>query len=265
MPRVRIAPDQRHGETVELPRAEAHYVAHVLRLRPGDEIDAFDGLERTYRLRLTTVSSTMVQGRVVAMQVVATDASIPLVLGQAMPKGTKMDLVVEKCSELGLTTLVPLYTERTIVREVPGRLRQKLARWHRIAAAAARQCGRRTLLDVQDPMPLPDFCTHYKTASAKIVCWEEERQQGLQQLLDGRTGTHPVVVLIGPEGGWTSEEIALARAHGFATVRLGPRILRTETAAIAMTSIIRYSLGAFEPPGEGCPDDTDLRGSAILP
>ncbi|MGQ4809958.1 Ribosomal RNA small subunit methyltransferase E [Candidatus Entotheonellaceae bacterium PAL068K] len=257
MPRVRIAPGRRHGEAVTLPKAEAHYVSHVLRLRPGDEIDAFDGHQHTYRLRLTTVSSTTVQGRVVIAQALAAEAVVPLVLGQAMPKGTKMDLVVEKCSELGLTTLVPLYTERTAVRDVAGRWRQRLARWQRIAEAAARQCGRRTLLEMQGPMSLSDFWAHYRVASVKIMCWEQERRQGLRSLLASHTGLQPVVVLIGPEGGWTPQEVAQTRTHGFVTVYLGPCILRTETAAIAVTSMIRYGLGGFEPPGEGYENDVE--------
>jgi 16S rRNA (uracil1498-N3)-methyltransferase len=255
VPRVRIAPGMRQGDMITLPKAEAHYVADVLRLRVGDEISAFDGRAQEYRLRLTTVSSTVVQGQVVASRTRATVSPKPLVLGQAVPKGAKMDLIVEKCSELGLTTLVPLYTERTVVREIPGRLETKLARWQRVAEAAARQCGRHTLLDLQPPMSLVDFCAHYSTAPVKLVCWERERQWGLRQALETWAGQSPVVVLIGPEGGWTTQEIAVARTHGFVTVHLGPCMLRTETAAIAITSIIRYSLGDLEPAGENQPED----------
>jgi 16S rRNA (uracil1498-N3)-methyltransferase len=253
--RVRILPNTRQGDTVTLARTEAHYVARVLRLRAGDEIHAFDGLTHEYRLRLTTVSSRVVQGQVVASWTCATASPKPLVLGQAVPKGAKMDLIVEKCSELGLTTLVPLYTERTVVREIAGRMHEKLARWQRIAEAAARQCGRHTLLDLQRPMSLVDFCVHYGAAPVKLVCWEGEPRCGLRQALDRYAGQSPVVVLVGPEGGWSVQEIAVARAHGFETVHLGPRVLRTETAAIAVTGIIRYSLGELEPQGEERDED----------
>jgi len=158
-----------------------------------------------------------------------------------------MDLIVEKCSELGLTTLVPLYTDRTVVHEAPERLAGKMARWQRIAAAAARQCGRRTLLDVQPPRALRDFCVCYQSAPVKLVCWEEEQHYGMRQALACCTDQSPIVVLIGPEGGLTVDEVGIARAHGFTTVSLGPRVLRTETAAIVLTSIVRYSLGELEP------------------
>jgi 16S rRNA (uracil1498-N3)-methyltransferase len=158
-----------------------------------------------------------------------------------------MDLIVEKCSELGLTTLVPLHTERTVVREASERLATKMARWQRIAVAAARQCGRRTLLDVQPPMALRDFCRCYGSAPVKLVCWEEERQQGIRQILESLTGQNPIVILIGPEGGLTVHEIEMARTEGFTTVSLGSHLLRTETAAIVLTGIVRYSLGDLEP------------------
>jgi 16S rRNA (uracil1498-N3)-methyltransferase len=161
-----------------------------------------------------------------------------------------MDLIVEKCSELGLTTLVPLHTERTVVHEVAGRMQTKLARWRRVAEAAARQSGHRTLLDVQPPRSLPDFCAHYRSAPVKIVCWEGEQQRSLRQALDTCVDQSPLVILIGPEGGLTTDEIVMVQAHGFLTASLGPRILRTETAAIAVTSIIRYCLGELEPHGE---------------
>lgn len=251
MHRVRIDPGRQAGDLVALPKAEAHYVAHVLRLRAGDELCAFDGAGQLYQFRLTSVSATTVQGQLMTAVPGGIVCPKPLVLGQALARGAKMDLIVEKCSELGLTTLVPLYTTRTVVRQVPQRLGEKVARWQRIAAAAARQCGRSTLLDLLPPMTLVDFCAHYSAVPVKLVCWEEERQQGLRQVLDRLADQSPVVVLIGPEGGLTAQEVAVARAQGFVTVHLGPYTLRTETAAIAVTSIIRYSLGELESQGEG--------------
>jgi len=219
----------------------------VLRLRVGDEITAFDGTGQECLVRLTSVAATHVQGERLAFLTPTTRVSKPLILGQALPKGQKMDLIVEKCSELGLTTLVPLHTERTVVRGASEQLATKMARWQRIAVAAARQCGRRTLLDIQPPMALRDFCVCYGSAPVKLVCWEEERQQGLRQILESLTGQSPIVLLIGPEGGLTIHEVKMARTEGFTTVSLGFHLLRTETAAIVLTGIVRYSLGALEP------------------
>jgi 16S rRNA (uracil1498-N3)-methyltransferase len=213
-------------------------------------IAAFDGAGREWHLQLITVSAPTVQGQVKTLHTPATICLRPVVLGQALPKSPKMDLIVEKCAELGLTTLVPLYTERAVAREVPGRMQTKLARWRRVAEAAARQSGQHTLLDLQPPCSLPDFCAHYRSAPGKIVCWEGEQHRGLRHALSTCLDSSPLVVLIGPEGGLTPDEIGIALAHGFLTASLGPHILRTETAAIAITSIIRYSLGELEPQGQ---------------
>lgn len=216
----------------------------------GDEICAFDGQGRECRLRVTGVLPHEVRGERLAWLENEATAPQALALGHALPKGAKLDLIIEKCSELGLTTLVPLFTARTVVREMPERLAGKVARWQRIAEAAARQCGRRTLLDVQPPMALAAFCQTYAAFPVKLIGWEDERHTGVRHALQGLSAHSAVAMLIGPEGGWATQEVALARAHGFLPVSLGPYVLRTETAAIALTSIVRYSWGAFEPQGE---------------
>jgi 16S rRNA (uracil1498-N3)-methyltransferase len=245
--RVYVPPETLRPSTVTLSPAVAHYIRHVLRLRVGDEVTAFDGTGQEYLIRLTSVTATQVQGERLALLAPTMLTPKSLILGQALPKGSKMDLIVEKCSELGLTTLVPLYTERTTVREASERLTTKMMRWQRLAAAAARQCGRRTLLDVQSPMALRDFCLRYRSAPVKLVCWEEERQQGIRQVLERLTDQSPIVTVVGPEGGLTIHEVEMARTEGFTTVSLGSHLFRTETSAIVLTGIVRYSLGDLEP------------------
>lgn len=232
-----------------LPPSVSHHVVTVLRLRPGDEISVFDGTGRECCLRLTSVSAASVQGEVMAFLPEKPQLT-PLILGQALPKNPKMDLIVEKCSELGLTTLVPLYTERTVVRKITDRTNDKLVRWQRIAEAAARQCGRQTIMEIRSSMSFADFCADYATAPGKILCWEEEQQQGIRQALATFTGHWPLVVVIGPEGGFSAPEVALARAHNFMVANLGPLTLRTETAAIVATALVRYSLYELEPQRE---------------
>ena len=191
MHRVCVPAETLRQPIITLSPSVAHYIRHVLRLRVGDEITVFDGAGQECLVRLTSVAATHVQGERLASLAPARPALQPCILGQALPKGAKMDLIVEKCSELGLTTLVPLHTERTVVREAPERLATKMARWQRLAVAAARQCGRPTLLDVQPPMALRDFCVRYGSAPVKLVCWEEERQQGMRQVLERVTGESP--------------------------------------------------------------------------
>jgi 16S rRNA (uracil1498-N3)-methyltransferase len=251
MRRIRLtAPPQDDGLVTFAP-AEAHYAARVLRLRIGDEVTAFDGHGREWHLRLIAVDPNLVQGQLMAAVATTDPPRLPLILGQALPnKSSKMDLIVEKCSELGLTTLAPLYTERTMGRDARGRMETKLSRWRRIAEAAARQCGRRILLDICSPQSLSDFCEAYQSASTKMICWEQEPHHGIRDMLEATGPSGPVVALVGPEGGWTEQEVGHARAHGFVTVSLGPRILRTETAAVTLVSLIRYVQGELGPLGQ---------------
>jgi 16S rRNA (uracil1498-N3)-methyltransferase len=251
MRRIRLTdPPQADGLVTFVP-PESHYAARVLRLREGDEVAAFDGHGGEWHVRLIAVAPDRVRGELIAAVTNTGSSQLPLILGQALPnKSSKMDLIVEKGSELGLTTLAPLYTERTVVREALGRTETKLSRWCRIAEAAARQCGRRVLLDIQPPQSLSDFCAVHQSALTKIICWEEESHHGIRDVLEAPMPSGAVAVLVGPEGGWTEQEVAQALAHGFVTVSLGPRMLRTETAAITLIGLIRYAQGELGPLGQ---------------
>ncbi len=251
MRRIRLTDPPQTDGLVTFAPSEARYAARVLRLRAGDEVSAFDGRGGEWHVRLTAVAPDAMRGELIT-EVAATGAPrLPLVLGQALPhQSAKMDLIVEKGSELGLTSLVPLYTARTVVREAPGRTATKLSRWRRIAEASARQCGRRILLDIHPPQPLHDFCVAHQAVPSKILCWEEERQCSIRDVLEAPLPAGPVAALVGPEGGWTEEEVDQVRTHGFVTVSLGPRILRTETAAVTLISLIRYAQGELDPLGQ---------------
>ena len=247
MHRAYVGPGILDESVISLPRDTAHYVARVLRLRVGDQIGLFDGNGRECVVRLTHVSAGLVQGERVTLLASSPPCSKVVVLGQGLPQGARMDWIVEKCSELGLSTLVPLQTELSVVRSVGQRMTEKMARWQRIAAAAAGQCGRRTLLELGNPSSLADFCARYDAAPVKIICWEQETSRGIRQVLETRDNRYPIAVLVGPESGFTEDEVAVAEAHGFVPVSLGPRRLRTETAAVAVTGIIRYSRGELDP------------------
>jgi 16S rRNA (uracil1498-N3)-methyltransferase len=246
MHRAYVVPGTLDESVISLSHDTAHYIARVLRSKVGDQIGLFDGSGQECLVRLTRVSASLVQGERVSM-LAAPPACNQVVLGQGLAQGAKMDWIVEKCSELGLSTLVPLHTELSVVRSVGQRMTGKMARWQRIAAAAAGQCGRRTLLELGTPSSLADFCVRYNTAPVKIICWEQEASRGIRQVLEAGDDRHPITILVGPESGFTEGEVAVAKTHGFVTVSLGPRRLRTETAAVAVTGIIRYSRGELDP------------------
>ena len=247
MHRVYVAPEILDETVISLPRAASHYVARVLRLTVGDHIGLFDGSGREYRVCLTRVSAGQVRAERQALLAAASGRIGDTVLGQGLSQGPKMDWIVEKCSELGLAALVPLHTELSLVRSTGQRVAAKMARWQRIAAAAAAQCGRRTLLEIGAPSSLSDFCARHEAADLKIICWEHESSRGIRQALETGDSQRPVAVLVGPEKGFTEDEVAAAAAHGFVPVSLGPRRLRTETAAVVVTGIIQYSRGRLDP------------------
>ena len=146
-----------------------------------------------------------------------------------------------------MSTLVPLHTALSVVRGAGQLMTGKMDRWQRIAAAAAGQSGRRTLLELGTPSSLPEFCARYDGAPVKIICWEHEKSRGIRQALEVNGDQYPIAVLVGPEKGFTEDEVAVAVARGFVPVSLGPRRLRAETAAVAVTGIIRYSRGELDP------------------
>ena len=246
MHRMYVSPETLDQPVISLSDDRAHYVARVLRLRVGEQVGLFDGSGREWLVRLTRVSAGLVQGEPVSMLPTSPPCDKVVVLGQGLPQGAKMDWIVEKCSELGLSTLVPLQTE-LLVRSVDRRMSEKMARWQRVAAAAAGQCGRRTLLELGAPSSLADFCARYDAAPVKIICWEQEESCGIRQVLEAGDDRYPIAVLVGPESGFTENEVVMAKTHGFVPVSLGPRRLRTETAAVAVTGIIRYSRGELDP------------------
>lgn len=247
MHRAYVPPGTLDEPVVSLSRDTAHYIARVLRLRVDDQIGLFDGSGQEWLVRLTRVSADLIQGERLTLLAAPSSCNKAVVLGQGLPRGAKMDWIVEKCSELGLSALVPLHTRLSVVRSTGQRMSEKMARWQRIAAAAAGQCGRRTLLELETPSSLADFCARYGAAPVKIICWEQETSHGIRQVLEAGNDRYPIAVLIGPESGFTGDEVAVAKTHGFVPVSLGPRRLRTETAAVAVTSIIRYSRGELDP------------------
>ncbi|MCY4514508.1 MAG: 16S rRNA (uracil(1498)-N(3))-methyltransferase [Candidatus Tectomicrobia bacterium] len=247
MHRVYVAPEILDESVISLPHGASHHVARVLRLRVGDQIGLFDGSGREYLVCLTLVSAGQVRAEKQVLLAAASTRVDDVVLGQGLPQGAKMDWIVEKCSELGLSTLVPLDTELSVVRSASQQIAGKMARWQRIAAAAAGQSGRRTLLELGAPSSISDFCARYGTAPVKIICWEHEKSHGIRRALETGHDQYPVAVLVGPEKGLTENEVAVAMAHGFVPVSLGPQRLRAETAAVIVTGIIRYSRGELDP------------------
>jgi 16S rRNA (uracil1498-N3)-methyltransferase len=219
-----------------------HHMIQVLRLSVGDEVILADGsrdqlgkITAIDRERLT-VSGLTTHARK------ATTRTLAITLYQGVPKGEKLEMVLQKGSELGAHAFVPVQCERSVSRLMGERSQGKIERWQRIAREAARQSGCSSVPEVREVVTLGQAVTA-SNEELKLLLWEDEKQRHLRQILTAETAPRSVALLVGPEGGLTPEEAAMAIAHGFVAVTLGSRILRTETAGLAAISILQYVWG----------------------
>jgi 16S rRNA (uracil1498-N3)-methyltransferase len=168
--------------------------------------------------------------------------AIPTYLAQALAKGERMDLVVQKSTELGARAVAPFTCERSVVRLEPSRAAQRVERWRRIAAAAAAQCGRSDLPAIWPISSLEQVLERASQDGMRaLMLWEQERATRLSEAVSEQPG--PLMLVVGPEGGFSEEEVARARALGARTVSLGRRVLRTETAALAALAVVQFLRG----------------------
>jgi 16S rRNA (uracil1498-N3)-methyltransferase len=241
MRRFTLRPDRLAGGRVTFGPDESRHLARVLRLCPGDTVLATDGAGRDFTVRLESLGEA-VTGTVLAEA--AGDAVSPLAvtLVQGVPKGDKMEAIVRAATELGVARVRPALCERTIVRLEPARWRERARRWQRVAREAAKQCGRATIPQIEAPRPLAEWLAPAEPVDLALCLWEGGGTP-LGRVLATAAAPRSATTLIGPEGGLAPAEVETARAHGFAIVSLGRRILRTETAGPAITAILQSRFG----------------------
>ncbi|MBI4522780.1 MAG: 16S rRNA (uracil(1498)-N(3))-methyltransferase [Deltaproteobacteria bacterium] len=222
---------------------ELNHLRRALRQKPGDRIIFFDnegweheGILRSYEHERGEIEilNSFRPGR---------ESSLQVTLAQALGKGEKMDWVVEKSTELGVASIVPFISRHTVPRPDARKIQARLERWKRIALSATKQCGRTQVPVVLELADFHDLVSGSWDCELKLFLWEREPAHGLAQVREEKTRLKSLLLVIGPEGGFSPEEVSKALASGFASVRLGQRILRTETAALAALSIAQYLWG----------------------
>jgi 16S rRNA (uracil1498-N3)-methyltransferase len=229
--RFYVAPPGLEGEIVAFGPRESRHIATVLRLRPGARLWAFDGRQEV-EVELVALGEA-VRARVVGPRRPAV-REVAISLLQGLPRGPKMDLIVRVATEVGITTIWPVVTARSL--PPPGAARA--ARWTRVAREAARQCGRADPPEVRPAQSLEAALAALGPVDLFVVPWEEETRP-IGAAIAG-VAFEAAAVLIGPEGGLAAEDVAAARAAGGQTVSLGPRLLRTETAGAVCAAILLY-------------------------
>jgi 16S rRNA (uracil1498-N3)-methyltransferase len=243
MPRLYIPPQRLAGDVVSLAGDEHRHLVRVLRLGTGDRVVLFDGLGAEVEAVIRRAGPRQALLELGQRRQVQARATPPVTLLLGVPRGDRMDIAVQKTTELGIARIVPVLAARTTA----GRPRRE--RWEKIAREAARQSGRADVPEIAAAAPLEDAVRAAGAGATGLVLWEEAAATAPAALPLGRAlpaEPRAVALVVGPEGGLTTDEVGAARAAGYQVVTMGPRILRSETAAIAAVAVVQSLLGAME-------------------
>lgn len=220
---------------------DARHVYKVLRLKPGDHLNLTNAKGVDFTSRIRRCGPDRIDLDVLDSKPSATESELEIILCTGMLKDKKMDFVIKHTTQLGIWKWVPFYCDRSVPVPDPNRMKRKLARWQTIAQESLKQCRRSRLPDILPPLPFKDAVSLGSDADLKLAFWENANHP--LDSLNPRGPVKSVALLIGPEGGFTEQEIDLARSSGFDACSLGPRILRAETAAISCCTLIQHLWG----------------------
>ena len=225
---------------IQLFGEDEKHIKTVLRAREGEEITLCDGEGMDYQCRIASLERGVLLD-ILSKEVCETEPKTKITLYQGLPKADKMELIIQKCVELGVDRIVAVSTERAIVK-LDKKEAKKLERWQKIAEAAAKQSGRGKIPEIgQQVLKFKEAVAEAKELDGAIIPYEREQETGIRQFVQKFKG-ESVGVFIGPEGGFADEEIALAQENGITPITLGKRILRTETAGMTTAAILLYEL-----------------------
>lgn len=243
MHRFFIAPENIKDSTIYIDQEEAWHIEKVLRLKTGDMVVFFDGTGQEYKVRLDGKEDGSLTGQIIHRSLRESEPALRLYLAQGIAKGDKMDTIIQKAVEIGISSVYPVSCERSVVRLAGEKADKRVQRWQTIAREACKQCRRNVVPEI---MPIMDFSGLLNIIGKKpaLMLYENENKYGLKALLQTKyNDAEEMFLLIGPEGGFSLSEVAAATEQGINTASLGPRILRTETAGLAAASVILYEYG----------------------
>lgn len=232
------------GDSIDITGEDVAHIRKVLRMRVGEKLIACDNDGTDFECEITNIDDKHVAAKILTSWKSENEAPIRVTLFQGIPKSDKMDFIIQKCVELGIDSIVPVKTDRTVIRfENTKDEVKKQQRWQKIAVEAAKQCNRGILPKITNPV---DFNTALDMAGANdliLIPYENESEQGLKSVLRNNSTARTIAVFIGPEGGFAEDEVKNCIERSFYSVSLGKRILRTETAGLTVLSILMYELG----------------------
>jgi 16S rRNA (uracil1498-N3)-methyltransferase len=241
------------GGLISLTGKEANHIRNVLRMKRGDTLSIMDGKGYLFEATIEEILHKGVRVKIIKSLPTPDPSPIEIHLGQALIKSRPMDLLIQKATELGVASITPFSSERTAVRINADHLSRKMVHWEEIMKAACKQSGRSNLPTVNTPLAFEALIGNTQSRDTlRLLLWEAAKEGDLKSLLRS-TGQRPhIMAIVGPEGGFTPREIRLAKDAGFHIVSLGSRILRSETAAITLLSVIQYEWGDLSLRHNGC-------------
>lgn len=240
MPKFFVDKENINDHTILLQGENANHISNVLRSKIGDVITVGDGDGLDYTCEITQIDKKEVICSITDITSSNAEPNTKITLFQALPKSDKMELVIQKCIEIGVDKIVPVATKHCVVK-LSGKEDKKLQRWNKIAEAAAKQCGRGKIPKVEHITSFKDAVICAKNSDSAIIPYEKEQHNSIKSFCRNFTGKS-IGVFIGPEGGFSEDEIELATENGIIPVTLGKRILRTETAGLVASVILLYEL-----------------------
>ena len=221
-----------------LPEEQSHYIGKVLRMKSGDQLILFNGEGGEYDACLTDIQKKSITVQTSLFRDINNESTLSIHLGLALSKGDRMDFAIQKSTELGVSEITPIISDRTELKLSGDRLIKKVQHWQKIAISACEQCSRHIPPTINTPISLNDWLTHTKSDISFVL--HHRTTKAIESFSETPNN---IALLIGPEGGLTVDEISLAEENNFNALRLGPRVMRTETAPIAAISILQYRWG----------------------
>jgi len=229
------------GNTAEITDTDVlHHIRDVLRLKNGDEVVIFDGAEHEYKGVISAINKKQVELKLTPLNV-QRSYNTKLTIACSIPKGSRMDDIIDHLTQLGVEHIIPMHTERVVVKLDDARMEARLKRWQKIAQSAARQCQRSSIPDISSVIDVKDVISNSQEYNLKLIPHLSGKRTLIKDVL-ARKKPKSIIVLIGPEGDFTPEEVELALHNGFIPISLGDTVLRVATAAIAVASYIKFAL-----------------------
>lgn len=212
--------------------SDVHQIKDVLRMKAGDKLELLDGSGKVYLAKIISLTNEKIITEIITTAQNTDQNKVAVTLAQCLPKAKKMDLIIQKCTELGVSKIIPTLSERSIAKG------EKLERWKKIAKEAAEQSGRSTIPEISNLIKFEDLLKLRKDYDLALIPWELEKENSLKKVLS--ILPRALLIIIGPEGGFSQKEIDQAKEAGFTSISLGKRILRTETAGMAILAMLSY-------------------------